>query len=805
MNQTRNSRQRSFNRPAHQRGVATILIVLMVGLAVSVTVAAALYALRGNQQRQLASHSATSAQASAWRGAEFMRTLVQDIVNKEEIATGKFLYNLSFGLSGSGTCIPANPGEGCEMPSIPAWDSETQWVASTDWVEVPADIGDVVPAGNPGFTAAITQVRRMPAFHTYQVKARITGEAGGDAVSGTIQPMATSVLEVVYDVRPPVGTAASWSCPAVKSAMVFNGDLDYSGGKLDIENSERALEDIVVAGKLSVGGGSSAKISGCIKGDVTLSGGGIVDNGHLYSEGTISINGMGSPNNAALWARSISVGSGTSGGSYSKLKVGAYQADVYAEGRKIGTTRIGGGLIPTTAGPVIPWVSGTVIPRADNGNIVITTAVDSFVLDLAKVAIDSGTGIISGAKDAERLSGTGAEPLPDILEFRATGIHGGDIHLAAAPVIIQLWGYGVNLNSGSWNGRYDTLWAAGNIAVSSASASVGELSGGGNLAISGGGAAVSEVVRGGVLAGKWNGPLPPGNVQVDVSNASPGLPGTPWCDARVKPVDVDLLKEQANYVFEVLDGKPTLTIQNVNKADGDSIAGRYELQSLNEVQRQVVDGLFQCSTGTGKGTVCFGHDGTNWNLSALTRVAPGVMWFDSALRLSSENKDALVATLIGKGDFILTDRGGGTLTAPNHSTVERVCRGLFHPSSLCEKKNGVMEFVEWIDATTGKKYPGSPLASSSVVSEGGLSAEGWKLYGNVVLGKNLSAGNGGAELTIHGTLTVGSNQTANSKITAGGMNVVVQSMDSGHNVSPICSGSTAVIGRPTSVLWSRYL
>src|SRR5690606_12652821 len=123
MNQTRNSRQRRLKRPARQRGVATILIVLMVGLAVSVTVPAALYALRGNQLARLASHSATSAQAAAWRGAECRRTLVQDIVSKEQIATGKFLDNLSFRLSGSGTCIPANPGEGCEMPSIPDWDS----------------------------------------------------------------------------------------------------------------------------------------------------------------------------------------------------------------------------------------------------------------------------------------------------------------------------------------------------------------------------------------------------------------------------------------------------------------------------------------------------------------------------------------------------------------------------------------------------------------------------------------------------------------------------------------------------------
>ncbi|PZU25844.1 MAG: hypothetical protein DI584_12965, partial [Stenotrophomonas sp.] len=56
-----------------QRGVATLLIVLMVGLAVSVTVAATIYSLRGTQSQQLTTHSATAAQAAAWRGVEALR------------------------------------------------------------------------------------------------------------------------------------------------------------------------------------------------------------------------------------------------------------------------------------------------------------------------------------------------------------------------------------------------------------------------------------------------------------------------------------------------------------------------------------------------------------------------------------------------------------------------------------------------------------------------------------------------------------------------------------------------------------
>ncbi len=59
--------------PRRQRGVATLLIVLVVGLAVSVTVAATVYSLRGTQAKQLTTHSATAAQAAAWRGVEALR------------------------------------------------------------------------------------------------------------------------------------------------------------------------------------------------------------------------------------------------------------------------------------------------------------------------------------------------------------------------------------------------------------------------------------------------------------------------------------------------------------------------------------------------------------------------------------------------------------------------------------------------------------------------------------------------------------------------------------------------------------
>lgn len=798
MNQTRNSRQRRFNRPARQRGVATILIVLMVGLAVSVTVAAALYALRGNQQRQLASHSATSAQAAAWRGAEFMRTLVQDIVNKEEIATGKFLYNLSFGLSGSGTCIPAKPGEGCEMPSIPAWDSETQWVASTDWVEVSADIGDVVPAGNPGFTAAITQVRRMPAFHTYQVKARITGEAGSEAVTNPegkseIRPMATSVLEVVYDVRPPVGTTASWSCPAVKSAMVFNGDLIYTGGGIGVENPEGKLEDIVVNGRLSITGGSTARVSGCIKGDVDIAGGSISRYANINSEGKITVSGS-IPSGSEFWGSDVTFDN-VSGTDVSHLRAGAYLANVIdtVNGVVVGSTRVGGTIISGNVG--FPWVGGLLRPENKGSSILVELNDGSkFLLDLEKTVVDGGGVVTAPDMAQERLSGSGV--LPGRMSFVATSLHGGQVAQNAYDLTIaHLWAQEIKALA---RGHYNDLRAGGNITTKGAM--IGELSGGGDFTLEG-----SEPfsIASGTIAGSYKGVGRPATLQERVVGHTPGLPGVPWCDARVKMFDIDVFEPDANYIFRNDAKGKRLIIRNVKRADGTSVDGEYPLEDTaqNAPKFAVLKELMECGNTNDKGCLKIAQAGGGWILGGVVKMPVGVLWFDSSLQVDGVTFQ-LLNTVVARGAVTLTGSGNHGLRAPNFATAQQVCGGAFYPSNICKSRS---QFATWKDEK-GKEYTGIPLASSSIITEKSLTASGWELFGNVLLGTTLGGGNGGASLVVNGTLTVGSNVgKADTSVNAGGMKVVVQSADSGHNVSPICSGSTAVIGRPTSILWSRYL
>ncbi len=813
MNQTRNSRQRRLNRPARQRGVATILIVLMVGLAVSVTVAAALYALRGNQQRQLASHSATSAQAAAWRGAEFMRTLVQDIVNKEEIATGKFLYNLSFGLSGSGTCIPANPGEGCEMPSIPDWDSETEWVASTDWVEVPADIGDVVPAGNPGFTAAITQVRRMPAFHTYQVKARITGEAGSEAVTNPegkseIRPMATSVLEVVYDVRPPVGTEDRWTCQPASAGMVFNGDLEYSGGMLGVENvpgNPDKYKDIVVTGNMTISGNSPAGLSACVKKDVDITtGGAIGDGGRLYSEQKIHFHGTGTghPDKVEMWARDIQLDN--NGFALDKLlpvyrhiRAGAYKADVFAagSGEKIGTTVIGGtievaGAIPLTKGRLNLGVAAgrRVVVTLDSGEI--------FLLDLAKAS--------SGASQAERLdAGGGNVQLPDSLYFEATGIAGGTVDLQILNTL-ALWGFDVRIkgertdNTGGkgWWGNYGALKAAGGIQV--AKARVDSISGGGGLHI----AKELLITTGGTIAEPATGVVPEG-LSVDSGN-TPGLPGLPWCDGRVEPVKVAQFRDQANFIFEKGSNGGQVTIQGMKAQSGEpaSINGVYQLGSA--AARQVLGELMSCNNDNDKGCMGIYAEGS-WNLHGVYKFPPGILWFDSSVKVDGTNNRQLLNTIIVRGGIELTEGGNGGLRAPNQvKDVRELCGREYYPGNLCASPT---ELAKWKDEK-GVEHVGMPIGNAALIAEGNFNARSWDIYGSVTVGGAIAAA--GADVKVHGTVSMGANPKADGsehqfKVGAGGIEVTVPDDKSGLNIPPTCEKNQGVIGRPTSVLWSRYL
>ena len=734
-----------FSSPRKQRGITTLLIVLMVGLAVSVTVAATIYSLRGTQSQQLTTHSATAAQAAAWRGVEALR-----------------LYLLQV-----------------EKTVWPGWVGD--------------DAKQVSGLGALGVRSAVVSSVQAAGGGLYQVTARVTGEAGvGSALT-------TATVEVVYDVAPGSGTPGTPEvCHSLPNApMVFNGNLNYSGGSLQVVNPVD-YENVVVAGDLTIGGGSTARISGCVKGNVSLSGGGITNNGHLHSEGDITINGMGNPSGTTLWGRNVSIGNGVSGGNYTAIKAGAYSAVVYSGGRAIGTAEVGGKLVAATVTGGIPWTKGNVVPF-NTGRLVITLNDQSrFLLDLSKVAIDASSGAVTGAAAATRLrddkdKGPDDAELPDTLLFTSVSVAGGNAGLYTLSVS-QLWGQKVSVQG--WSGNYSTLWAGGDIDM--VSGTIGNLVGGGNMT-----ARDVRVTGSGRLAGSLNTPL--ANVLSAQAGTSPGLPGIPWCDARVKAVDAENYKGMANYVFESVTGLPQLTVQHVKRADGSSIDGVYPLRNPSAAQLGVLQELMTCTNGNAQGCLGMRQSNGSWLLDGVRKMPAGVLWFDAAVAVRGTTVDLLNTVVNKGGDVTLDSSGHRDLVAPNFAGASKVCGGAFYPSNLCASRSA---FVTWEGTDSEGKtttYTGLPIGNTAIIAEEGAAMAGWTIRGSVLLGKQLATS--GAVVTIHGSLTVGSNQRADTTITAGGISLEVPN-GSGLNLLPVCGGgSSGIPSAPASasVLWSRYL
>ena len=73
-------RQPSFSqisRPSSQRGIATVLIVVLIGVALTATAMTIMHSMRSTQEKQVAVHAATNAQSGAWAAVEAFRLYLE--------------------------------------------------------------------------------------------------------------------------------------------------------------------------------------------------------------------------------------------------------------------------------------------------------------------------------------------------------------------------------------------------------------------------------------------------------------------------------------------------------------------------------------------------------------------------------------------------------------------------------------------------------------------------------------------------------------------------------------------------------
>ena len=590
--------------------------------------------------------------------------------------------------------------------------------------------------------------------------------------------LSSSALQVVYSYQ----STPAPNYARLPAGMVFNGDVNYSGGALGITNGPD-LANMMIGGNLTIGSGAQAKVSGCAKGNINISGGGLSDNALLYSEKSIEISRVTPPNNATVWGRDINISQ--TDGSYAAIRAGTYTADAISSGEKIGTALIGGQRQFNSASnsytnSIIPANTGTALITLQSGS--------QHTIDLSEYAKEQNL-----AASSKRISGE--DTLPASIDFRfnannscnnvTNGICGGTVDFVRSRVS-ELWGHQLLIGgNNTGGGEYVTLKGNAKITTNGRNIRATNLYSGGDLWLK----SFSDQyqtdalivpsntgrIAGNVLMTNqtpWNSPI--SRLHVLQANAEPGLPGIPYCDVRANPVNIESLKSQANYVFYFEGNTPMLLIQDIKKSDGSTInSGPYNL-SLNNPALPID---FICDYGNS-------HCGKNatpsngWTLTGIKRFPIGIAWFQGNLTLNGVDlnnrtpSDTLINTVLATGSITLTSNAK-TLRAPNRSTPSVVCDGATYPSSLCDKSQTPSRFTNWMDEN-GTNHTGSPLGNIALATEKGLDSQGWTIYGNVVLGEGISTG--GAKTKIYGGLSVGGNTTSNTVSQQGGIEVDVSSL-----------------------------
>jgi len=700
--------------------MAATLMILFVGMALTVTALGMMYGIRGAQQQQVAAHATSPAESRVWSGVEWVRLYLQ-----QQLTADSTLANVTVGsLSISATGLSAQI------------------------------ISKVASGSSTLVTATITATNNL----------------------------ATNTVQVVYLLTP--ATAAS--APAsgnLPPALQFNGDFNYTGGNLSITNGT-TLANIAVMGVLTVSNGSKAYVSGCAKGGINLSGGGIADNATLNTEGTFTISSSSQPVNLTVGAKSVNVQQ--SGGSYVTITAGAFKANVLSGGSTIGTALVGG--TKNTDNSITAASTGTALITLTDGTV--------YTLNLSKVT-QSG-GVITTTAGATLISGTGT--LPASISLTYNSVYGGDVSFLTGTVG-TIWGN--TLTFGGYSGTYSALKANSNVSI--ITATVGQFQGGGNLSVTQNNTpsfTTASQIAGTVL--NQNGTTYTGtalaNLTQNVAGASPGLPGVPYCNITVSAVDVTSLKSQANYVFDFVGGAPTLTIQNVKTSAGTTVsAGPYNL-ATTDMRTLLGANFLTCNYGN---TTCGSSATTSsgWTFTGIKALPPGVLWFNGNITLDGvQTLTQLNNTVLSNGNVTLTSSGHVPLYSPNFAGYTNLCTGSFYPTNLCNKTAGTL--ATWTDSSN-VTHTGLPIGNIAIEANGGLSSSGWTLYGNVILGGLVTTS--GATTNIKGALSTGGNGTSTTTISAGGIAIDVSSVtaDQTYTTTPPSTGGGSATQASTKVRWIR--
>lgn len=189
-----------------QRGIATILIVVLLGFSLSATILAGLSQVRSSQELGVSLHSQTVTQKRAWSAAEALRQYLQQTADNHDDWTAFFAHF---------------------SPQIQAYP-------------------DIRMTGFEGLEARFTGVDFTDSEHLL-FSANITATTAPDTRIAT-----NSSLQLTFAIQPPTAGGAGPTGPPSRNVIHFHDGLDISGG-INIHAVEGEEYDVFVEGNVNIG------------------------------------------------------------------------------------------------------------------------------------------------------------------------------------------------------------------------------------------------------------------------------------------------------------------------------------------------------------------------------------------------------------------------------------------------------------------------------------------------------------------------------------------------------------------------
>ncbi len=244
----------------HQRGVATVMMALLVGLAVMASTFAVVQYVRTSQDQSMTVHAQTQAQMNAWAGAEMVRQYLQGLTSAQRASLLASVQS-----SSANTALSFSSDMGVRAVLLPA-STSTNFLARVT-----------------GITAAAS-----PKARTTTTLDLNYGVSASTAGLGTLRAAFKSGMATQLD-----GTITLQTASADQAVINIRGDL-LSGGY-----SLTGADTINATGTINLGSNSSYRIlnSNCdVVIDGTTTAGTVNAMRHVCGGGTSRVSGVATAN-----------------------------------------------------------------------------------------------------------------------------------------------------------------------------------------------------------------------------------------------------------------------------------------------------------------------------------------------------------------------------------------------------------------------------------------------------------------------------------------------------------------------------